>query len=111
MDPQQKAAEEAAAFVEILNATILFPLIALLSGIAFLVFLWGAAEYIFGANNDQARNQGRSHMLFGIIGLVVMVSAWALLTLATNTFGLGDQLDCADDPGACAGDEFKLPEV
>jgi ABC-type thiamin/hydroxymethylpyrimidine transport system permease subunit len=78
----------AQSFVETLNEVILFPLIALLMGVAFLVFLYGAAEYVRGANNPSAREQGAKHITYGIIGLVVMVSAWAILNLAAGTFGL-----------------------
>ncbi len=94
------AALEAASFVDKVNNIILFPLIALLSGIAFLVFLYGCAVYIFNGGNDQAREDGKRHILYGIIGLVVMISAYGLLTIATNTFGLGDALKCADNPSA-----------
>jgi uncharacterized membrane protein len=96
MTPQQQAAD----FVSRLNDAILFPLIALLSGVAFLVFVYGAAEYAMNATNESARAEGRKHILFGIIGLFVMVSAFAILTLASGTFGLQDKLRCAENPSA-----------
>ena len=96
----QQAAVEAQNFVDRVNEVILFPFIGLLSGVAFLVFLWGCAEFIFGAANEQARAQGKKHVLWGIIGLVVMASAWGVLSVAAGTFGLDQQLDCADDPTA-----------
>lgn len=104
------AANEAAGFVSKFNEFILFPTIALLSVVAFLVFLWGCAEYFFNANSDQGRQQGVKHITFGIIGLVIMVSAFAIISIAVNTFGLGEQLDCAKDPTAdgCE-DVFSLP--
>ena len=95
---QQQAAKEAAGFVMTFNDVILFPTIALLTVVAFLVFLWGCAEYFFGATNEQVRQQGVKHITFGIIGLVIMVSAFAIVTIIANTFGLGDELDCAKDP-------------
>jgi Type IV secretion system pilin len=98
MSPQQQAVGQAASFVDKVNEVILFPFIALLMAIAFLVFLWGCAEYIFKSGNQAARADGIKHITFGIIGLVVMVTAWSLLSLATGTFGLGDELECADDP-------------
>ena len=111
MTPQQTAANEAAKFVAKFNSIILFPTIALLSGIAFLVFLWGVAQYFINANNDQARQQGVQHMMWGVIGLVVMVSAYAIISLAVNTFGLGDQLKCADDPTGSGCDKaFTIPK-
>jgi hypothetical protein len=102
-------ATEAAAFVAKFNKVILFPTIALLSAVAFLVFLWGTAEYFFNANNDQARSQGVKHITWGIIGLVVMLSAYALLSIAAATFGLNKQLDCATNPTAAGCESaFKI---
>jgi hypothetical protein len=108
--PQDKAAAEAAGFVAKFNEIILFPLIALLSAVAFLVFLWGCAQYFINATNDQARQQGVKHITFGIIGLVVMLSAYAILGIATNTFGLNDQLDCANNPDSGCSSVFEVPD-
>lgn len=88
-------AAEAMSFVETLNRVILIPLIALLLAVAFLVFLFGCAQYIMGANNPSAREQGVKHITYGIIGLVVMLSAWAILSLAAGTFGLQGDLEDA----------------
>ncbi len=95
-----EGAVEASKFVDKLNTIILFPLIALLSGVAFLVFIYGCVIYIFNGTSDSAREEGKKHIMYGIIGLVVMISAWGLLSIAANTFGLGDQLNCADNPEA-----------
>lgn len=98
MTPQQKAAATTADFVTRFNNAILFPLVYLLMSVAFLVFLYGLAEYVFGAASEQKRAEGKQHMMYGVIGLVVMISAWGLLTVAAGTFGLTDQLDCANNP-------------
>lgn len=75
-------------FVAKLNEVILFPLIALLLAIAFLFFLYGCFEYITNANNPQGREQGVRHITYGLIGLMIMVSAYAILNLVAGTFGL-----------------------
>lgn len=110
MSPQQQATTQAASFVAKFNEVILYPTIALLSAVAFLVFLWGCAEYFMNAANDKAREQGVKHITYGIIGLVVMVSAFAILKIAVATFGLETQLDCATNP-ALSGCEnaFVVP--
>lgn len=94
---------EAASFVAKFNQVILFPTIALLSAVAFLVFLWGCAEYFFNAANETARQQGVKHITWGIIGLVIMFSAFSILKIAAGTFDLEDELRCADNPnsGGC----------
>ncbi len=112
MSPQQEAAAEAGKFVDKLNEVILFPTIALLTAVAFLVFLWGCFEYFINSNNEQARQQGVKHITFGIIGLVVMVSAFAILRLVLVGFALDDDLDCANDPsGRGCERAFTLPNT
>lgn len=99
---QSSAAAEAASFVETFNRVILFPTISLLSAIAFFVFLWGCFEYFMNATNDQARQKGVNHITYGIIGLVVMLSAYSILSIAAATLGLNDELDCASDSDGCS---------
>ena len=71
-----------------IEANILFPLMSLMVGVAILVFLWGAYEFVANAESDGGRETGRRHMLYGIIGLVVMFSALAILKIAALTFGV-----------------------
>ncbi len=105
MSPEDQAAVDAAgasaaSFVSTLNEVIFYPLIALLAGVAFVIFLWGCAEYIMNANNPAAREKGVKHITYGIIGLVVMMSAWAILEIAAATFGVEGSLE--DVPGSGA---------
>ncbi len=81
---------EAAAdgFLTRIEVALVFPLVSLLLGIAFLVFLFGVFEYIKGSANESDRAVGQRHMLFGIIGMIVMLSAVAILSIARNTFGV-----------------------
>ncbi len=72
-----------------IKTAILYPLISLMMGVALLIFFWGVFRYIANAEGDEARSTGRKHMIFGIIGLFIMVSALALLEIATSTFGVG----------------------
>ena len=106
-DAAAKAVAEAASFVETFNRIILFPTIALLSAVALLVFIFGCFQYIALSGNDQARSQGVKHITWGIVGLVVMLSAFAILSIVTASFGLQDELDCAREPGGC--DNVVIP--
>jgi hypothetical protein len=78
---------EARSFVDKLNTILLFPNIMLLSGVALLMFIWGCAEYFMNAANEEARRTGVSHITYGIIGLVIMISAFSILKTAAGTFG------------------------
>ncbi len=73
-------------FVDKINKAILFPLITLLLGVAILMFLWGIFQMVAQAGNAEMRSQGKKHILYGIIGIVIMLSAFTILRIATNTF-------------------------
>ncbi len=66
--------------------TILVPLLV---AIAFIVFLWGVFNYfILGADSEEKRKEGRTFVLYGIIGFVIMFSVWGLVQLFRSTLGL-----------------------
>jgi len=92
---------QAQCFVDKINQVLLFPLITLLMALAFLIFIYGAFEYVKNANNDAARETGRQHLFYGVIGMLVMLSAMAILNIAAGTFGLSvGEYQC--DTGASA---------
>jgi len=110
-NPRDTAVAEAASFVEKLNNAIIFPTIGLLSAVALLLFIWGCFEYLINANNEEGRRKGVKNITFGIIGLVVMVSSFAILSIFTATLGLDDELRCANDPsGDNCSDVFVIPD-
>lgn len=84
--PEHTAAAE--ALLARINEVILFPLISLMIGVALLIFLWGAFQFVYQAGNEGAREVGRRHMLWGIIGFVIMLSALTILQIAAGTFGI-----------------------
>ena len=67
---------------ELLSAII--PLVIIL-GVVY--FVWGVVSYVI-ASDEEAKTTGRDRMIYGIIGLAVIVSVWGLVTILTNTFGL-----------------------
>jgi len=71
-----------------IESVILFPLMTLMISVALLVFLYGMYEYVLNADDESGRTTGKTHMLYGIIGLLVMVSAYAILKIAAATFGV-----------------------
>ncbi|MEZ4200647.1 MAG: hypothetical protein R3B69_03635 [Candidatus Paceibacterota bacterium] len=84
-----QATQVAQGFVDRLNEVILFPLITLLLTIALIVFLYGCFEFVVGAADESRRSQGKQHILWGVVGMLVMVSAYAILSIAASTFNIG----------------------
>ncbi len=69
-------------------SVVINPLILIMFAIALLVFVWGVAESIRQSSNPSAANTGKKHILYGIIGMVIMVSAFTLVNLLLSSFGI-----------------------
>jgi hypothetical protein len=65
---------------------VINPLIAVVVGIATLTFLWGLIKYLKGSTKSDERAQANSYMLYGILGLFIMVAFWGFVTLLLNVF-------------------------
>lgn len=82
------AGESLDQFIQNVNKLIINPIIILLFALALAYFLFGVFEFISNAENEEKRTKGKSHMIYGLIGLTVMMGVWTILMLIMNTFGL-----------------------
>jgi len=71
-----------------INEVILNPIIYLMFAIALVVFFWGIFQMISGAASDDARSKGRQNIMWGIIGMLIMVSVYGVLAVVLGTFGI-----------------------
>lgn len=67
---------------------ILTPLVTLLMAGAVAYFLYGVMKFVQNQDNETAQEEGKRHMLWGIIGLAIMVSVYGILNFI-NSFVLG----------------------
>lgn len=70
------------------NALIVNPIIIVMFSFALVGFLWGVSTYIQHADDHEARTKGAQHMLWGIIGMMIMISTFAIIRLMIQSFGL-----------------------
>mgnify|MGYP001613026936 CR=1 FL=1 len=63
---------------------ILNPLIGLMISIAFLLFIWGIVELIFGADNEEKIKIGKKHLVYGLIGLFIMLGVLGIMDVIQN---------------------------
>lgn len=73
------------AFLQQVSQQILNPIIDLLVLAAFVVFVWGVIQYIRNAADDEKRKEGTQHILWGIIGLVIIFAAAAIVQIISAT--------------------------
>ena len=67
---------------------IINPIILLLSTGAFVLFLWGAFEFVVHAGDATKRKEGRTAIFWGIIGLVIIFGAYGIINVALGTFNI-----------------------
>lgn len=67
---------------------IINPAIMVMFAVAFVIFLWGVAQYIRNSNDPSSVSTGRDHMIWGIIGMAIMVSAFAIIKIVLSTFDI-----------------------
>ena len=69
---------------QFLNAVV-----PVLIALAVVYFVWGVVTYVI-SNDEEAKKTGRDRIIYGIIGLAVIIGMWGLVNLLRNTFGLNN---------------------
>ena len=70
--------------VTLVSSQILQPIVQLLFALATILFLWGVAEFIIHRDNEEERDKGKRHMMWGILGLVIMFSAIGIINVISR---------------------------
>jgi hypothetical protein len=73
--------------VTTLANTIVNPLLAVVFAGGLLLFVYGIVEFMSGMNAEDHTKQenGKRHMLWGIVGMFVMASTWSILKIIAGT--------------------------
>lgn len=74
--------------LKVINKFIINPIIALLFAVAILSFLWGMANYVRKAENENERKKAQDTIMYSVIGLVIMVSVYGIMRFIMNTLGV-----------------------
>lgn len=77
-----------ATFVGKVNRYIVNPLIILMFAAALVYFLYGVFEFLMNADQADEREIGKSHMLWGIVGMFIMFAVFAILNIVQRTLGV-----------------------
>lgn len=75
-------------FIHRVNEVILNPIIRIIFLAALIIFIWGIFSYVKNSDNDKERITGRDHMIWGLFGMFIMISAYAIINIVINTAGV-----------------------
>lgn len=81
------------SFITKLDTLIINPFILFLFALAIVYFLYGVLEFIFNQENEEKKTEGKSHMLWGIVGLTIMIGVFTIMNILVNTIGVANQVN------------------
>jgi hypothetical protein len=75
------------ALMKSIDRVVLNPIIFFLFAAAMVYFLYGVAQYFLSPGNEEIRKKSKTQMIWGIIGLFVMVAVFGIMQIILNTWG------------------------
>jgi len=87
------AVAEPKNLTEIINlfTDIGLKIIPFLGAVAFLVFVWGIARFIKSAGSEKEIKDSKNLIVWGVIGLFVLITIWGIVAFLQSEFGFGDK--------------------
>lgn len=76
------------SFISSVDEKIINPLITFLFALAVVYFLYGALQFALNPENAEERSTGKSHMMWGIIGITIMMGVWFLMGVVISTLNI-----------------------
>lgn len=67
-----------------IKSYIFYPIIGFMFAIAVVMFIYGIVEYMLGAENPEKRDAGKKHMIWGVVGMFVMLSAYGIMNVLSH---------------------------
>jgi uncharacterized membrane protein YidH (DUF202 family) len=68
------------------SLVIINPLIILLFTVALMYFMWGIVQFL-RADSEEAKSEGKKHMIYAIIGLFIMIATYSIMQIIINSIG------------------------
>lgn len=67
---------------------IIDPAILVVFSLGFFLFVWGLIEFLWRLNSGGDNKEGKQHMIWGIVGMLIMISVYGIIAMLDNSFNL-----------------------
>jgi len=69
---------------------VIDPALLILAAAGFFFFVWGLVVFLMAlSQGGDDIKEGKQHMLYGVLGMVIMFSVVGIIALINNTFNFG----------------------
>jgi uncharacterized membrane protein len=69
--------------IELLNIGVL-----IFIALGIITFFWGIVIYIFRSGDEGKRKEGVNYIMYGILGIFVMVAVWGIVQIFSSMLGI-----------------------
>ena len=69
----------------ILQEEIVKPFIYLMLAVSAVYFVWGVFQFVRSSDSEDGRTTGKKHMIYGVVGLAIMLAVEGIIDLIRNT--------------------------
>lgn len=70
-----------------ITAHIVIPAVQFVFALAVVLFIWGLMGFFMGGDDSTKRQEGQRHILWGTIGMAIMVSVYGIIRFVASTVG------------------------
>ncbi len=67
---------------------IVDPILLVIFAAGFFMFMWGLFQFMLNISRGEDTSDGKRHMIYGTLGMLIMVSVYGIIAFLDNTFGL-----------------------
>ena len=71
-----------------IKTEIVNPAIYLLLAMAAAYFVWGVFTFVSNYEDPEAQESGKKHMIWGVIGIAIMLSAFGIMRMIAGTINV-----------------------
>ncbi|HWO07127.1 MAG TPA: hypothetical protein VNM40_00930 [Candidatus Paceibacterota bacterium] len=97
------------ALLDRIETYVVEPIIAVIFTLGLLMFFVGIVEFLWQIKDGKTEGDGRKHMVWGLVGMLIMVSVYGIINLIINTFDLDDAIDTSRAQNVRPADQFFNP--
>ena len=80
--------EAGEALLERIITYVIDPALRVVFTLGLLMFIVGIVEFLWGVKSGEVSKTGKDHMVYGLVGMLIMVSVYGIIALIVNSFGL-----------------------
>lgn len=70
-----------------INQYLINPIIVFMFALALAYFIFGVVQFMANQDSEEARSTGKQHMIYGVLGMFIMIAVFAIMRIMVVTLG------------------------